>query len=185
MRVVLLWLVSLTACSGLLGIEDVSLGGKPGPGSDAGTDAGVDRTPSTVHGTASTLHYVSPTETATVPLDVSGYVFQAYAPDDSDAGFRIIDGVGTRDGTFTIPDVPGGSYYLFVQAPGALVLHFFETSSRTPEIGLSANGRVDGPAAVASTPLMLHLTGMTPMVLGDTVFIESRSLGVVQRLTNL
>jgi hypothetical protein len=101
MRVVLLCWWSLTACSGLLGIEDVSLGAKTGPGSDAGGD----RTPSTVHGTANTLHYVSPSDTATVPLDVSGYVFQAYAPDDSDAGFRIINGVGTRDGTFTIPDV--------------------------------------------------------------------------------
>jgi hypothetical protein len=131
MRVVLLCWWSLTACSGLLGIEDVSLGAKTGPGSDAGGD----RTPSTVHGTANTLHYVSPSDTATVPLDVSGYVFQAYAPDDSDAGFRIINGVGTRDGTFTIPDVPGGSYYLFAQPPGSSILHSSRRRRARPRSG--------------------------------------------------
>jgi len=170
MRAVLLCLLSLPACSSLLGIDDVSLGTP---------------TSSTVHGTSMTLRYASSTQMVMEPQDLRNFVLQAYAPDTSESGFRIIDGVGTQDGTFTIPDVPGGSYYLLILPPGSPLPHFFETSSRTPEIGGVALGRDDGAVASAGTPVTFHVSGMTATAVGDVVSVESRSTGVTVAVPGL
>jgi cysteine-rich repeat protein len=127
---------------------------------------------------------MSPTETATAPADLSGHTIQAYVRDDSEDGFQILDAVVGDDGTFTIPDVPAGSYYLLITSPDSTVPTFYETSSRTPDIGVEQKGRPDG-APTQPTVVSLHLTGMTAWAENDELTIESFATGVSRKVTGI
>jgi hypothetical protein len=130
-----------------------------------------------VHGVAADLHFSSPTAITTVPEDLSAHVIQAYVPDSSPFGFRVID-AGPKTTSFTIPGVPDGSYYLLDVAPGDPVPHFYQTTSRSLDLGVIVLGRVDGPIATQPTTLTLHLTGAAPPgQTSDFVFIDSFSTG--------
>ena len=158
-------LFALTACNAILGIGDIRV---------AGDDAGnPDTPPSDVQGTAIDVFYTSPTTTEMVPEDLSTFVLQAYIPDGSAAGFRVVDVTGHKDGTFTIPSVPAGRYYLLVLAPGAPIARFFETTSHTLDLGFKLLGRHIGPRATQPTVLTLHLTGFSPIQTGDRFFLDS------------
>jgi hypothetical protein len=98
-----------------------------------GDGAGPDAPPSDVQGTAIDVHYTSPTTTASAPEDLSLWTLQAYIPDGSPGGFRVVDVAGHADGTFTIPSVPVGPYYLLARLPGASLLRFFQTASHSLE----------------------------------------------------
>lgn len=169
--------VMLAAC----GVGCGSSSDKPG-GGDAGVDApagppdaGIDAPPlAEVHGVATDVSYTSPTTTVSIPQDLSAYVLQAYVPDASAGGFRIID-AGRKDTGFTIPGVPAGAYYLLVVAPGDPVPHFFQTAARALDLGRLRLGRVDGPRATQPTVLTLHLTGMDPAQRTDRIFVDSFS----------
>lgn len=109
--------------------------------------------PSTIHGTAIDTRYESPSETSPTPVDLSAYMLQAYSADDGTTGFRITEGRGEANGTFSIPEVPAGPYYLLVRVPGDPVAHFYWTSSRVIDLGRTELGRRDTPPASASTTL--------------------------------
>jgi len=143
------------------GIPD---GGAPPDG--AGGEA------SDVHGVAIDLHVSSPTTVTPVPENLSAFVVQAYVPDDVPGGYRVIDG-DTSAGSFTIPAVPAGSFYLLVVAPGDPVPHFYQTASHAIDLGVFALGRVDGPLPQQPTNLTFHLTGTAPAQSGDLFFIDS------------
>jgi len=109
---------------------------------DAGTDAPGAPPTSVVHGVATDLAYTSPTTVVSLPRDLSAYVIQAYIPDDSPGGFRILDAelMGT---SFAIPGVPDGSYSLRVVTPGDPAPHFYQTTSLALDLGDVQLGRAD------------------------------------------
>jgi cysteine-rich repeat protein len=89
-------------------------------------------------------------------------------------GFGIIDAVHTADG-FTIPAVPAGSFYLLAIAPDDPVPHFYQTASRSIDLGVLRLGRIDGPRPVLPTNLTFHVTGASPVQPGERFFIDSFS----------
>lgn len=131
---------------------------------------------SDVHGVAIDLHAVAPTTVVPVPQDLSTFVVQAYVPDGSPGGFRVLDAERTG-ASFTIRGVPAGSYHLLVVAPGDPVPHFFQTASRSLDLGLFALGRVNGPLATLPTRITFHLTSGSPDTGADVVFVDSFSNG--------
>lgn len=156
MRLALMGMVGLAcACNSILGIGDV----KPGAGSaDAALtpDAGVDAAPpSDVNGTSISTYYLSPTTTGTKPEDLSAAPIAAYVP-DGQGGFQVINGSGTADGHFTIPNVPAGGYYLAFGGPA-----FYYTTSHTLDMGVVTPGRPDAVPVTHSTPVTFHLSNLT------------------------
>src|ERR1043165_3609455 len=131
---------------------------------------------SDVHGVAIDLHAVAPATVVPVPQDLSTYVVQAYVPDGSPGGFRVLDAERVR-ASFTIRGGPAGSYDLLVVPPGDPVPHFYQTASRSLDIGLFALGRVDGPLATLPTPLTLQLISGSPPGDSDFIYVDSFSNG--------
>ncbi|HSS02443.1 MAG TPA: myxococcus cysteine-rich repeat containing protein [Kofleriaceae bacterium] len=131
---------------------------------------------SDVHGVAIDLHAVAPATVVPVPQDLSTFVVQAYVPDGSPGGFRVLDAEHTG-GSFTIRGVPAGSYDLLVVAPGDPVPHFYQTASRALDLGVFALGRVNGPLATLPTRLTFHLTSGFPDEAQDLAFVDSFSNG--------
>src|ERR1044071_4028820 len=126
MRSVLGLVFGLAACNSILGIRDVHVN----EGVDAPTTS-ADEPPTTsdVHGTAMWTLYDGPGSTETTPRDLSMETFAAYVP-DGHGGFHVIEGgPGTTSGTFTIPQVPEGGYYLAVRDPYVGVPAFYYTTS--------------------------------------------------------
>jgi cysteine-rich repeat protein len=157
------------------GKPGIDAGADPGLGDAAVADASVPDAAVPlveVHGVATALHVSSPTTTSSALQDLSTYDLQAFVPDAAPAGFRVIE-AASKTTKFAIPGVPGGSYYLRVIAPGDPVPHFYQTTSRTIELGTTAFGRVDGPFETQPTTLTLHLTGADPVQFGDAIFIDS------------
>jgi hypothetical protein len=170
MRLALALAVGLAAgCNQILGIGDLrSVAGDATPATaDAPIDAAVDAAPpSDVDGTAID-RYVGAT-TAMLPEDLTGYTIIAYVP-DGHGGFTTIAGAGTKTGTFHIPQVPAGPYYLFVAAPASTLPPptFYDVTTHAPELGMDRVGRGDGPQVTQSTSLDFQLSGMTPYQAND------------------
>src|SRR4051812_22748644 len=164
MRTRWLWAILVwAACGSNHGSAGVDAPGADAPGGST----------SVVHGVATDLAYASPTAVISLPRDLSGYVIQAYVPDDSPGGFRILDATvtGTR---FAIPGVPDGSYTLRVVAPGDPAPHFYQTTALALDLGDAQLGRVDGARATQPTVLTLDVTGLDPAPpFSDRVFIDS------------
>jgi len=61
---------------------------------------------------------------------------------DGQGGFQIINGQGTTNGTFHIPQVPAGPYYLLFIAPynGLTYPAFYYTSSHAPDMAIDGGG---------------------------------------------
>jgi len=96
---------------------------------------------------------------------------QALVP-QSDGSFQTVNGSGNSDGTFSIPDIPGG-YFWLLPGHGA-----YWTSSRTFDFGVDINGQPPSSGSgAANTSLELNLAGLDPLQTGDQVtFIWDTSL---------
>lgn len=150
-------LIALTACKAFLGSGNMP--------------------PSDVQGTAMNVYYTSPTTTASAPEDLSTWVLQAYLPDGSPGGYRVVDVTGHKDGSFTIPSVPAGPYYLLTISPALTFPRFFQTTSHSLDLGRTFAGRIDGPRAARPTPVTLHFPGINPIQRGDSIVIGSFTTG--------
>ncbi len=161
----------LCGCNAILGIGEVhsNAGAVDAPPGAADASVAVDAGPSDVNGTAIDTYVNGPTTTQTAPEDLSGETLQAYVPDGK-GGFVTIAGTGKSDGTFTIPQVPAGPYYLVL---GAAPPSYYVTTSRTPDLGTVRFGRFDGPQVTQSTPVDFKMTGMTPAQANDALEIDS------------
>ena len=86
---------------------------------------------------------------------------QALVP-QSNGGFVTVQGSGKSDGTFSIPVIPGGHYWLQIGTNG------FWTSSSTFEFGTDILGRAIGTTPnFLSTAFAFNVSGLDPVVSGD------------------
>ncbi len=85
-----------------------------------------------------------------------------------DGSFQTVPGTGKSDGSFSIPNIPGGYYWL------QLVPRFsYWTSSSTFDFG--ANLNIQGPngtTSVSTTTLRFNFSGLDPLRLQDEVAFE-------------
>lgn len=122
------------------------------------------RAQATLHHHRRTVHisaintYITETGTAMAPQDLSASTFTAMVPDGM-GGYITFAGSGTANGTFDIPNVPVGHYYLRYSATG---FRFLWTSASNIDFGLSAIGRANAVSASSGTTLDLALSRMSP-----------------------
>jgi hypothetical protein len=116
------------------------------------------------------LRYVSATGEERLPEDLAAYTIQAYLREGD--GFRVIDGIGTADGTFRIDGVPDGeTYYLKLVNPAGTA-SFNVTALRCVELDRYLGGRSDAVTVSLSQPLELHLDNMQPWGNQDWLIAE-------------
>lgn len=100
---------------------------------------------------------------AKVPLDwtkIPARPPQALVP-QPDGTFVTVVGTGNSDGTFTIPAIPGGYYWLQIGRA-------FWTSSSNFDYGFDENGRSIGTTAAGETTTFdFNISGLDPVVSGD------------------
>jgi hypothetical protein len=155
-------LAAMAGCNSILGIGDVHPGG--GADAPAAPDAMVDASPPTdVNGTAIDTYVGTSATNTMLAEDLTGYTIAAYLP-DGQGGFQIINGNGTKDGHFTIPQVPAGGYYLLFTPPanGFNNTAFFYTTTHTPDMGYQWIGRAGAPQATMPTLVDVMISNMTP-----------------------
>jgi hypothetical protein len=82
-----------------------------------------------------------------------------------DGSFQMLQGTGNSDGTFSIPNVPGGYYWL---APAASA---YWTSSSTFDFGSNGNPAPSGPADLTNNTntFTLNFNGLDALQSGDDV----------------
>jgi len=82
-----------------------------------------------------------------------------------DGSFQTLQGSGNSDGTFSIPNVPGGYYWL---QPGPAASYW--TSSSTFDLGVDFNGQPPGePVSYTTTQVSVNFAGLDPLQAGDQV----------------
>jgi hypothetical protein len=95
--------------------------------------------------------------TSVVPADLSAVTLAAWVPDGA-GGYTRIPGIGAADGTFSIPGVPGGTYWFQYGT-----LDFYSTTASTLDLTEDRLGRPDTtPITVDPTNLVLNLTNLAP-----------------------
>lgn len=92
--------------------------------------------------------------------------------DEGDGGFVVLDGTGTQSGTFRVPNVPQGAFFLTVGGQS------FVTAERTLELGTDFLGRLNAIGADAGTTLRTTFSNMSPWVVGDDLQAASASSGL-------
>jgi hypothetical protein len=107
---------------------------------------------------------------ATVPEDLSTAQVAAFAP-DANGGYNRIAGTGTKSGTFTINNVPGGFYLL------GLGNFYLWTNSNTMHVDPYADTRPNPTQADPSTTLTFDLTNVNAWQSADTLEMFSANNG--------
>ena len=162
----------------------------PDGGTDGGTDGPVTPDPDSgvepgtaVTGTAKVKRLLADGTSTETAQDLSGYTIQALVEDFAQpSGFRVLGGTGRADGTFTIADVPQGTYYLKLIEPGATTPRYYVTDARILDLGTVEYGRATAPVT-RPTPVTLALTGMHGWRSGDDITAHSFSAGAEDYLS--
>jgi hypothetical protein len=144
---------------------------------DAGTDAGV---PPDVTGQLDTLSLTNAGEIRR-PVDLSTTAPKALVQDGGT--FVTYEGVGKADGTFVIPNVPAGPYYLSFDPATYVVTDSREVklSTRTT---LGRPGAATQPADVSGATIVFELDNLHPYQTTDGLTLYSTNLNVARfRLT--
>lgn len=158
-------LAAATGCSNLLGLDDPQLA-DAGGGPDA-TDApidgpDIDAPSNTVTGRS---YYRTTTVAAgvtEVPLDMTAAVIQALIPDPGQpSGYRVANGTGLADGTFTINDVPDGQTYLL-----KIGRAYYHTSDHTIDQHFEIPSRYQPATSTGATTVAFNVDSMQPFVNG-------------------
>ena len=174
MRVVIVLVLAAAGCNSILGIGDVHLS-PDGPRD--GADAAVDAPPGTLTGTSVVTYVKADGTTAMKNEDLTGYTIGAYVPDGSPAGYHHVAGTGTADGTFTVPDVPGGETLLELTRPNDVAPQLYAVRARSIDAGWVTLGGPDGVSTTLATPINLNVTGMSAWVDGDSLWADSYATG--------
>ncbi|HZN91382.1 MAG TPA: invasin domain 3-containing protein, partial [Myxococcales bacterium] len=122
-------------------------------------------TPAAITGTRIAHHVLDDGGIVNVPQDISAAVIGAYSPNDA-GSYTFIPGTGTAAGTFQIPNVPVGSYYLRFNND------YVDTSARVVDLGFHVQGRPNVAQADAGTFQQHALTGMSPWFFDSFWFEE-------------
>lgn len=110
-----------------------------------------------------------------VPVDLSAFTLLAHTP-DANGVLTDLAGTGATDGTFEIPHVPAGNYWLDVQAPAVAmdspsydICGTGQILTNRSDIDLSCYVQGRGNLQVASAGTMRHfqLQGLTPWNAAD------------------
>lgn len=88
-----------------------------------------------------------------LPVDLSAVTVAAYVPNGS-GGYNVISGSGTKKGTFSIPNVPTGSYLLDLGGS------FLVTSNTTVDEDVNSDFRSNGVPANPSTQVTFDLANL-------------------------
>lgn len=93
-----------------------------------------------------------------------GFVPTALVP-QADGSFQVVEGTGNSDGTFSIPNIPAGYYWM---RPAA---NFYWTSSSSFDFGADINMQTVGNILTTSptTIMNFNLSGLDPLQSGDEV----------------
>lgn len=144
--------------------------------------ASLDADPNTVHGTSVITYVRADGSVSTKPEDLSGYHIQAYVPNGEDV-FTVVEGSGTVDGTFSIPNVPvGTTYYLSLTYPSTPntpppAPRLFVTDQRTLSIGFTMLGRDDVVEVHSASSLVLDISNLLPWTAQDYINVGSFNTG--------
>jgi hypothetical protein len=137
-------------------------GGDVGSSSVSGSSGTGGEMASDVTGTVIDDYYVDG-PTVTVPLDMSQIPVEALVPGPG-GKWMSFPGKGQKDGSFTIPSVPAGSFMLH------LGTQYVVTSSRKLDFGADIAGRPDATdATITPTSLVTDVTGLAPWQMYDYV----------------
>jgi hypothetical protein len=98
-------------------------------------------------------------------------VVAALVPDGA-GGFRRYPGTVSADGSYSIPNVPSGTYLLEL-VEGAGVVRYVETASSTVDLGYDVLGRDDLAPATLLTEVTLNLSGLEPWGAGHEIQLAS------------
>ena len=135
--------------------------------------------PSDVTGTFVDTRITETGEALSVP-DTAALDIIALVPDGS-GGFSEIIGELSEDGSFRIPAVPEGTYYLRILelfGSGTLPPRYLVTSERSLDLGRVYAGRGDAEAIDSpATQLVLDVDGLSPWQKDDTLEIFSLGAG--------
>jgi hypothetical protein len=123
----------------------------------------------TIHGSG-TLTTASDTGVTQGPRDFSKSTIAALIPNGA-GGFLTSPGTGASDGTFSIPAVPRGPYYL------RLGQGYRWTSARTPVVDRVRLGRPDAVTAPASTTLAFNVDNLNKWQTTDSLVLYSAGAG--------
>lgn len=127
--------------------------------------AAPDLQPPQVSGSAVDV-YVLESGEVRVPRDLSGVTIAALVP-DGQGGYESRPGAGLADGTFRVPDVPDGPYYLHFDTI------YLWTRARTLDLGVDHQGRPDKVLATSQTYVTFQISGLTPWQQGDGLQLMS------------
>jgi len=130
-----------------------------------GPDAPVGRT---ITGTAQ-ARYVAPGGEVRVPVDFSTSTIAAITL----SSLATIAGTGATDGTFAIPNVPEGAFYLQVDT------NYIELTGDTIDLGYDVLGRADVAAATQPTPLRFDVANLASWQMGDQLELTSPDNGTM------
>ncbi|HEY0713044.1 MAG TPA: hypothetical protein VGF45_10245 [Polyangia bacterium] len=106
------------------------------------------------------------------PRDLAGREIGVWAGAD---GRQYVSGQGFADGTFVVPEVPGGPF-LFDFRPSFAILAASAGPVRRFDLGFAILGHPDWfvtPSAKAGTAIELTVTGLLPWRSGDQVRVET------------
>jgi hypothetical protein len=150
----------------------------PTPGLETGEETPVGApTPSGYSGAGITGTrsgtYISDKGTQVANWDLSAITFDAVYKYNGTAwvGSR---GTGAANGTFSVPNVPPGNYYL------RWGKYFIWTDSRQVDLGVPLEGRPGFQAAAPGTQLTFDIGGLDPWQSGDDIHFYSMSTGAVR-----
>lgn len=111
---------------------------------------------------------------STHPIDPSTVTLSALVAGKE--GFTSHAGTLGEDGTFTLPGVPEGEYYLEIASPGSAPT-FLVTTERTLDLGAVRSGRVDAKAPTLPTVVAITASGLTPWQDADSLEVFSLGAG--------
>lgn len=112
-----------------------------------------------VNGTDTTTNVLD-SGPSVVPNDLTTNIIAALVPNVL-GGFTTIAGKGNTDGTFTIPNVPMGTYYLQYGFP-SFPYNYVVTSAHQLDFGSDSLGRPDVNYASGTTTYSPMLSGLSP-----------------------
>jgi hypothetical protein len=130
-------------------------------------------TPSgTIQLTAVTTYW-TPTGTVDLPrVWLAGLPYPAALVPQSDGSLTRLQGAANADGTFSIPEVPGGFYWLQLSPTGT-----YWTSSSDFDAGTDVVGSPQKQTTQSSTTFNVSLSGLDPIQTQDVFPVQSNGRG--------